>query len=290
MKKFSINPIERFIIRNHKGIRIALYVIGLAAALTLIILYDSLPIWAVLAFAFAIAIPMTLVDLVAVFKFSKIIKTANNQLDLSATLDASDKMLSILKPVQLDYIGTAALCKATALYDMGEEEEAKKCSYAFLDKCDVKKPPYSQMTDHHVLLASMALNDYDFKEYEFRKSRMERCIADSSKSIQYFFKKNGIADALDLNCRLRSSESFDEALEAERLNQPEYKNGKPIPESKRSPLSFVSAYGALFEYSSRLGEQEKAHYYARKICRLANEQFKSYREAKEYLDNEDIAD
>ena len=174
MKEFRINPIERFFIRNHKGIRIALYVVGLAIALTLIILYDSLPIWAVLAFAFGMAIPMTFVDLVAMLKVSQIIKMANDRLDLQATLEASEKMLSILKPDQLDYIGTAALCKATALYDMGEEDEAKKCSYAFLDKCDVKKAPYSQMTDHHVLLASMALNDYDFKEYEFRKSRMDR--------------------------------------------------------------------------------------------------------------------
>lgn len=290
MKEFKVNAFERFIIRNHKALRIALYVIGLAVAVTLIILFDSLPIWAILAFAFGIAIPMTLVDLVAMFKFSKIVKMTNELLDLQSALDACEKTLSILKPNQLDYIGTAKLCKSTILFDMGKIDEAKNCSYSFLDNCDVKKAPYSQMADHHILLANIALNSYDFKEYEFQKSRIERCINDAPKSTRYLFAKNGIENALDLNYRLRSSQSYDKELEDERLKQPEYKNGRPLPENKRTPLSYVSAYSSLFEYASRLNMQENAHYYARKICRLANEQFASYREAKEYLDNENIAD
>ncbi len=288
--KFGINPLERFIIRNHKAIRIVLYVVGLAAAITLIILYDSLPIWAILAFAFGMAIPMTLVDLVAVFKYTKIERIASELLDLQGALDASEKMLSILKPNQLDYIGIITLFKSTVLFDMGDEDEAKKCIYAFLDKCDVKKAPYSQMADNHILLATIALHNYDFKEYEYQKGRIERCIGESSKSTRYLFKKTGIPDALELNYKIRCSQEFDRELEAERLKQPEYKNGKPLPEKKRTPLSYISAYSTLFEYSDRLSETEKAHYYARKVCRLANEQFKCFRDAKEFLDNEDRLD
>lgn len=290
MKEFKINAFERFIIRNHKEIRITLYVGGLAAAISLIIMLDTMPIWAILAFAFGIAIPMTLVDLAAAFKFSKILKMTNEQLDLSSALDASEKMLSILKPNQLDYIGTAMLFKSTILFDMGAEQEAKKCSCEFLNMCDVKKAPYSQMADHHMLQASIALNNYDFREYEFQKSRIERCISNASKSTKYLFAKNGLAERLDLNYRLRSAQSYDKALEEERLKLPEYKNGRPQPESKRTPLSYISAYSSLFEYCSRLNIQERAHYYARQICRIANDQFKTYAEAKEYLDNENIPD
>lgn len=292
MKDFKINALERFIIRNHTAIRRILYVVFLVLIIIIVpITVDrDIPFPAVFGAAMLLVIPVVLIDMLATFKFLKIEREVNESLDLQTALDRSEKMLAVFKPTQLDYIGTATLLKATALYDMGRHGEAKDCIHNFLDACDVKKAPFSQMAQNHTLLAIMALCDYDFREFEFQKSRIERCMSDSSKSSKMVFERNNIIGELDFDYALYSAEEYDEALEVKAIMRPETKNGKTVPENKRSKLSYVSAYSMLFEYFKRLNMQEKAHYYARKLQRLANGQFECYREAKEYLDNENIVD
>lgn len=292
MKKFGINAAERFIIRNHTALRRILYaiIIVLIVVVVPITVDRDIPFPAVFGAAVLLVIPVVFIDMLAAFKFMKIEKTANASLDLQSALDSAEMMLSILKPSQLDYIGTATLLKATALYDMGRRDEARACALNFLDSCDVKKAPYSQMAQNHTLLAIMALCDYDFREFEFQKSRVERCMNEAPKSSRIVFERNDILGGLDFDYRLYSSETYDGELEAQALKRPEVLKGKPIPKNKRSALSYVSAYSMLFEYFRRLDMQEKAHFYARKLQRLANEQFECFREAKEFLDNENFTD
>ena len=295
MKEFKVNAFERFIIRNHIGLRWSLYVVFLIAvtvfAATALNSWNIVvPLWAGFVIALILVVPIMWIDFIGLMKLVKITKISEVNLDLEATVEAADKMLDILKPKQLDYMGSATLIKAAALFDMGKADEAKNEVFDYLQKCDVKNAPYANMAENYALLAIFALNEDSLEEYEFNKNRIERCSKDSSKMFRFFFNKSKTLNELELCYRVHTEIAYDEELELSVLTFPEFKNGKPIPEEKRTPMSYIAAYSMLFDYFRRLNMQEKAHYYARKICRLANDQFKSYREAKEYLDNEDIAD
>lgn len=295
MKDSRINPIERFVIRHHVALRWTFYVVFLLAFLIVNIMtfgreIKPLPYWAIVLITLVFAIIVFWVDFAGVSKLFKMSKTYTKDLDLKKTVEYADKMLEILKPNQLDYIGTSVLCKAAALCDMGKYNEAKTIAFDYLNKCDVKNAPYANMAENNALLALIALKENSIDEYKYRRNLVERCTNDSSRLFKFLYNRSAVFNELDLTYRIRTEETYDEELEVSVLTFPEFKNGKPVPEKKRTPMSYIAAYSMLFDYFRRLNMQEKAHYYARKICRLANEQFKSYREAKEYLDNEDIAD
>lgn len=287
----KINAAERFIIRNHTALRWSIYFLGLAALLVFVPLGSGMKLWLILLIAFALAVPMMLIDLVAVFKLNAIERLATDKLDLKAACAAADEMIAVCKKSQLEYIGAATLLKATALYDMGKKDGARKCIFDFFTLCEGKKrPAYAQMAESDTLLAIMALCDYDFDEFSLRKDKMTECINKCRPSQRRYFRKNSYEERLELDYRLYSADGYDTDLENGMLERIFFTEGKEIPKSKRTVLSDISTYSMLCDYFGRLDMTEKLHYYYRKIQRLANEQFAVWHEAKEYLDNENIVD
>ena len=78
---------------------------------------------------------------------------------------------------------------------------------------------------------------------------------------------------------------YDSVLEKAILDKAKFHAGKVLPEEKVSPLSLVTAYSLLCEYFKRIKLDDKRRYYSEQLIKLANNQFKAYRDAKEFLDN-----
>lgn len=284
---FKINAFERFIIRNHTLLKWLVLIVGVASY-TLILEKAGVDFMKIMLTGLLIFVPIVyLIELTAIIKFRKIQKMENDLLDMKSAAEASDKMLGIFKDGQLSYIGSAVLLKANALYNMGEKNEALSAVYDFLKKANCKRPPYAQLAENQNLLASAALHDYDFEKFEEHLKLIEDYISKCKRSYKRFFKKADFIRAHRLNERLYKSQEYDEVLEKAILDKAKIHAGKTLPEEKVSPLSMVVAYSLLCEYFRRLKMDEKRREYSEKLVKLANEQFKAYRDAKEFLENAD---
>ena len=291
MKKFSINPIERFIIRNLSILRPVVFILGLIIIFVFNIFFNNPPEFVKSAIlAVVIILFMCFTDFCGTAKLMEIENLYYNQLDLGGTLEASDKMLSVLKPKQLDYIGQITLFKANALYDKGEKEEAKRILYDYLGSCKPSKHLYHKMVECHEILAIINASEHDFSEFERQKELTVKLTEKCYPYYRFLLKKMNLPGLLDLCYRIYSAEIYDETTETEILARLEFRNGKSIPAKKRTPMLICSTYNLLCDYFKTLSDSEKLHYYYRKILRAANSQFAVWHDAKEFLDNEDRLD
>ncbi|MBR0541222.1 MAG: hypothetical protein IJK26_03340 [Clostridia bacterium] len=288
--EFKVNPFERFIIRNHSLLKWLVLIVGVASYTLLLEKAGVDFIWIMLTGLLIFVPTVYLIELTAGLKFRKIQSIELKELDLKKAVEASDKMLALLKEKQLDYIGTATLLKANALYNMGEKNEALSCIYAFLQKANGKKPPCAQIAENHSLLASIALYDYDFEKFEEHLNLVSQYISQSKRAYRKFYERAEIIKSHRLNEKLYKSEEYDETLEKAIVNKAYTFNGKQLTPDKVSPLSLIVAYSLLCEYFKRLGIDDKRRYYSGELIKVGNEQFKAYRNAKEFLENADKAD
>ncbi len=282
---FKINAFERFIIRNHTLLKWLILVVGVASY-TLFLEKTGVDFLWILLTGLLIFVPIVyLVELTAILKFRKIQKMETDLLDMKSAVEASDKMLGVFRDSQLSYIGSAVLLKANALYNMGEKNETLATVYDFIGKANCKRPPYAQLAENQNLLASAALYDYDFEKFEEHLRLIEEYTSKCNGSYRRFFKKADFVRSHRLNERLYKSQEYDSVLEKAILDKTKLHAGRTLPEDKVSPLSLVVAYSLLCEYFRRLKLDDKRREYSEKLVKLANEQFKAYRDAKEFLEN-----
>ena len=279
----KISPVETIFIRNSKVIRIVILV-ALIFLMYAIFFKTDVPDIAVLLIYLAIGTPIAFgIELLSVRRTRRLMEYLTTTLDLDGTLTAADQILAIYKPKQLAYIGAVKYLKGVALCDEGRSTEAKRIATDYIEQAKVvKRPPYFQLFQMHLLLSTIALREEDYDEYKrqanLAKAAYKRCPGNQRRLIE----KNRLLAALRESHKIFTSEQYSQKFEQSLLALLKTKNGKE-PDN----MTKLTVYSNLFHYYETLSMNEQQREYAEKIVELANEQFDIYNQAKDFLENAD---
>lgn len=281
--KFKLNGFEKFIIRNHKVMRIVAIVLYCPALC--LRNYYTLP--------GAIAVILTLIGLGYVFmlpslKTLKLTKFNDVELDINAFIDGSNQMIEATNPKDLPNITIGCANRIVALINIGDFERAETEIRLFWQTFDLKKVPISILAQVHLSMANIALEKRDMKAFN------------EQMNIVYAYQKNAQKNVVvknAINYSINGINLFYEAITATEIsNEAEYEarvfawlytnpaTNKPL-KKEPSPMTFISAYDKLTIFYKNKGNTEKATYYAQQLVNIGNEQIIDYRRAKEYLEN-----
>ncbi|MCH5191593.1 MAG: hypothetical protein J1F23_05455 [Oscillospiraceae bacterium] len=176
---------------------------------------------------------------------------------------------------------TLCINRISCLIEMGETERAEEETRLFWLTFNPLKMPPIMLLSLHYNMAIIKLRNRDFKG--FNEQLNAACIYRDKlvgKSKKYHPEDN--IEYLTLIAATYGG--YDPQLEGRLLATLNFINGeprkKPVPPSK-----YLGVYYRLFEFFKNNNLPEKATYYAELVINIGNEQFLSYRNAKEYLNN-----
>lgn len=282
--KFKLNGFEKFIIKNHKVMRV-IALIPYAISVCLSSYYD---VFGEIAFIVTL-IALFYIAMLPQLKNIKLVKLNNVEMDLYEFINGSNMMIEATNPKDVQNITTFCISRIIALINMGEFDRAENELRLFWQSFDLKKIPANVLADTHIAMANIMLEKGDMKSFN------------DQMNLVYQYQKNAQGFAIlknTLNHNINGIHLFAEAVTAdENRNENDYEarvlehlNTNPInnkPRKKQAqPMYFVSAYNKLFNFFKRTGNTQKATYYAQQILNIGNEQLIDYRRAKEYLENE----
>lgn len=286
MKPFKLNAFEKFVIRRKKAIEISLWIFFLASYFIIDIFkhYINKPI-AYIILITVVFIGLVYIELVPVLKNAKITK-AHEDLDIDYALDGITKLIDALNPKDTERASNYRNNKIAFLMDAGKYAQAEEEIKTFFQIFDTKKLSPDALFTVHLNLAqlkSLNGNKDDFKSqlkivegyYEqVKKSNFKNLIGYADHCF------NGL-----VNSETCLYGDYDEGFEQRVLDHIKFFGGEEA--KKIPPLDYLNAYSTLFTYFNRLGNTEKADYYARKVTEIGNSGYYMYRIAKEYLENAD---
>ena len=275
---FKINPIEKLILRRRREIVIAAGVLCITASfLSFSLEIAFVPVvFLLLLFSLIFSLNFTVVS-----KINQATKYYTHELDLAKSLESINMLMEII-PLK-EKIYHALLCnnRIACLIAMGETETAEKEVRLFWQTFNPLKMPPNILLSLHYNMAIIKLRKRDFTG--FNEQLKAACIY-RDKLIRKR-KKYHPEDTIEyLTLIAATYGEYDPELEGKLLTTLSFINGeprkKPVPPSK-----YLGVYYRLFEMFKGNNLPEKATHYANLVINIGNEQFLSYRNAKEYLSN-----
>ena len=286
MKPFKLNAFEKFVIHRKKAIEISLYIFLIISYFIIDICkhYINKPI----AYVILIAVVLICVfynEIMPVLKNAKVTK-AHENLDMDYALDGINKLIDAVNPKDTERASNYRNNKIAFLMDAGKYEEAEKEIKTFFENFDTKKLSSDALFTVHLNLAQLKTLKGNKDDYKSQKSIVEGYYEQVRKSKL----KNLIGYADHCFDGLVNSETafhgdYDESFEQKVLDHIKFFGGEEV--KKIPPIDYLNAYFTLFTYFNRLGNTEKADYYAHKVTEIGNSGYQYYRIAKEYLENAD---
>lgn len=286
MKPFKLNAFEKFVIRRKKAIEILLSVFFIVSYFIIDMCkhYINKPIAYIVLIA-VVLICVIYYELMPVLKNAKVTK-AHENLDMDYALDGITKLIDAVNPKDIASSANYRNNKIAFLMDAGKYREAEEEIKTFFQIFDTKKLSPDALFTVHLNLAQLKSLNGNKDDYKSQLKIVEGYYEQVKKSN--FKNLIGYAD----HCfnGLVNSETclygdYDEGFEQRVLDHIKFFGEEEV--KKIPPLDYLNAYSTLFTYFNRLGNTEKADYYARKVTEIGNSGYQYYRIAKEYLENAD---
>ena len=284
--KFSINPIEKFVIRYYKPLLHSYFI--MVALVTFVTISLELTELAFLINSLFFSL-VSVAICVPVYKTKKIAELNDKTFDMYAMLDACNQMIEACNPKDTVRISSFCLMRITGLINIGDFDRAEQELKSFWQCFDLRKVHPSDIAQSHISMANIALEKenptlfnnemrivYEYGNNSTIVGPLRHTYNHSVKNIQL------VAEAY---CADKNSNAEDyERRVFENLNT-NLLNGKPLKKPPQ-PMHNLMAMNQLFLFYKNKGDTEKAKYYAQLILNIGNEQLSDYRRAKEYLENE----
>lgn len=286
MKQFKLNAFEKFVICHKKAIKVFLYAfLFLSAVITSICSnYVKIPpIDFVILTLTVVCLMYT--EIMPAIKSDKVLKAYRN-LNMEYALDGISALTDAVNPRDRALASLYHNNKTAFLIDAGNYEEAEKEIKLFFQIFDTRRLPPVTLFTIHVNLAQLKLLLGDEETYQAQLHIVEGYYGKVSKlKAKYFINFADNAFIGLVNSAFSLYGDYNEGFEQNVFNHMKFFGGKE--NKKLFPIDYLNAYSTLFTYFNRLGNTEKADYYARKVTKIGNSGYYMYRIAKEYLENAD---
>ncbi len=288
--KFEFNKAEKFFYRYRTPL--ALFMLGcLATTIVLAIIFNER-----MDFVLSFFAPIFILEIVYIIfnssltaKLKKLVELSDQYMDMNAFLGGTNYLLEIVG--KKDILNTSSLCisRIGALINLGDYDRAEYELECFKQAFNQKKLDDFVNLVAYIYSAEVALHKNDLEKYK-EQALIAQTLLNSYAGPKFnLLKMQNVYNRFTLlTGAFFSDESSDEQrYVADCLASLQISpiNGKPRKD-KPAPIEYVGAYYKLFLFFKNRSNKEKATTYARLIVNMANPQLADYREAKEFLDNE----
>ncbi len=288
--KIKFNKVETFFYKN----RVPLAIFMLAyAALTIVL---SIILSATPYLGFSLFIPLFILDIIySIFNSSitakqkKLIEISDKHLDMNAFLEGANYLLDLIS--EKDILNKSSLCMSRigALINMGDYDRAEYELNCFKQTFNQKKIDDFINLVAYIYSAEVALYKNDLEKYK-EQALIAQTLLNSYSGPKFNLRKmqSRYNRFMLLTGAFFSDENTDEqryvadCLASLQISPATGKLRKDQP----APIEYAGTYYTLFLFFKNRGNKEKATTYAKLIVNMANPQLADYREAKEFLDNE----
>lgn len=280
-KQFKINFIEKMILRRRRGIVIAAGI--LCITVDLISAHFELafvPIFSLLLlFLLIFSLNFTVAS-----KINQVTKYYTHELNLAKSLESISTLMEIIPLKEKIYHATLCIDRISCLIEMGETEKAEEEIRLFWQTFNLSKMPPNTLLCLHHNMAIIKLRNRDFKGFN---EQLKAACMYRDKSVGKRKKHRPEDDTIEyLTLIAATYGEYDSGLESKLLATLNFQNGEPR-KKPASPARYMGVYYRLFEFFKKNNLPEQAMHYAELVINIGNEQFLSYRKAKEYLCNAD---
>ena len=277
-KQFKINPIEKLIFRRRREIVLAVGIL----CITAYILSVHFEIILVPAISFFLLLSLIYFSkLIIVSKINQTAKYYTHELNLAKSLESINALMEIIPLREKIYHAILCVNRISCLIEMGETEKAEEETRLFWQTfAPLKTPPYILLCLHHNM-AIIKLRKRDFTG--FNEQLKAACMyRDKLVGKRKKYHPEDTVEYLTLIAATYGE--YNPELEGKLLTTLNFQNGEPR-KKPASPARYIGVYYRLFEFFKNNNLPEQAMHYAELVINIGNEQFLSYRNAKEYLSN-----
>lgn len=284
----KLNKFEKFIWYHQRKFLFACWLVSILA----IILLNLVGIDSLFSFATLLAVE-TIVLITAIYiillssRIKEFAKVYNYQLNMQVFLEGTNLLIENTSPKSKTQMLTNCYNRILTLFTMGDYDRVEYELSCFFhtfkqDNLTITIPAYIKAAQIALLKGnSQAYNEYTIKIQTLLESLTGLKII--KNALNYDFA-NFILYADAVLCNRDINEFEYESKVFEILNTDKH-TGK-VRKKEIMPIEYFYAYYKLFLFFKNKGNTQKAKLYAEMIMNIANDQLIGWREAKEYLENE----
>lgn len=284
-----LNKFEKILWKHQRVILVTAWIVAILPMLIMnVIDFDTfLPYLAIISLEMLVFL-IAIFEIILSSKMRSFVKVHNYQLNMQAFLDGTNLLIDATNPKNKTQLATHSYNLITTYSTMGDYDRAE-CEINhflqnFIDHKDVslKMKVYSIMAQ-----ISLTKGNYEiYNEYIRRIHTLLESVTGLKmvKNMLNYDYTNLMLWVDAMTCSANINEVGFESKVFEVLNT-SFLTGKPR-KKEIMPIEYISAYTKLFLFFKNKGNTEKTVFYANLLVTFGNAQIAAYREAKEYLENE----
>ncbi len=288
--KFKLSKIEEFFYRYRTLLAVLLLLCIVATAvmynlLNKIILHQ---LWIFLPlFIFEILYIVVNASLNA--KLKKLVDISDKHLDINAFLEGVNYLIGIIRPKDIPSMSSFCMSRISSLINIGDYDRAEYELNCFKQTFNQKKLEGAINIMIYTCSAEIALYKNDVEKYKEQMLIAQTLLNSyAGPKLSLYRMKNLYNNAILFADAMLNYENIDEqqyvasCLATLQISPATGKQRKNEP----ATIEYISVYYKLFLFFKNRNNKEKAISYANLILNMANMQLADYREAKEFIDNE----
>lgn len=285
----KLNKFDKFLWKHQRAILTTTWIVAILPMLIMnVIDFDMfLPYLAIIVLEFLVFV-IAILEIIVSSKIRTFAKVHNYQLNMQAFLDGTKLLIEATNPKNKTQLAVNSYNLITTYFTMGDYDRAENEINLFLQHFGDNKD-VSLKIKIYAKMAQIALIKGNYEIYNEYIRRIHTLL-ESVRGLKMVINMLNY-DYMNLmlwvdafTCGENINEVGYEAKVFEVLNTSQF-TGKPR-KKEIMPIEYISAYYRLFLFFKNKKNTEKATFYANLLMTFGNAQLIAYREAKEYLENE----
>ncbi len=285
----KLNKIEKFMWIHQRKILLITWLIAILPMLIMnVIDFDMfLPYLAIIGLEMLVLV-IAIFEIILSSKIRNFVKVHNYQLNMQAFLDGTNILIDATNPKSKQQLATHSYNLITTYFTMGDYDRAECEINHFLQNFNDNKDVSVKIKvyDKMARIALIRGNYEIYNEYIRRIHTLLESVTGLKmvKNMLNYDYTNLMLWVDAMTCGENINEYAYESKVFEMLNT-SHTTGKPR-KKEIMPIEYISAYYKLFIFFKNKKNTEKTTFYANLLVTFGNAQLVAYREAKEYLENE----